>query len=244
MATDPPERRRRTLLPDDGQAVVRRAGEVAADLIRAAILRGDLGPGERLKEGALARDLGISRTPIREALLILQGEGLIDSSPNRGAVVRDYTQTELRDIYELRAHLESYAARRAATRIDEQRLEALRESCQRFGDLRADGKMEELTGENLRFHYGVAEAAESPRLMDFIRGAIEVPLVNRSFFMFSAAEADSSERHHRAITSALEARDPERAELLMKEHIFEGRDFLVAHLREYRTGTRAPDAGS
>lgn len=105
--------------------------------------------------------------------------------------------------------------------------------------------MEALTEENLRFHYCIAEAAESPRLVDFIRGAIEVPLVNRSFFMFSASEADSSERHHRAITSALEARDPERAELLMKEHIFEGRDFLIAHLREYATA-RAPaaDAGA
>lgn len=235
MTTDSPENRRRSLLPGDGQAVVRRAGEVAADLIRAAILRGDIAPGERLKEGALARDLGISRTPIRDALLILQGEGLIESTPNRGAVVRDYSQTELRDIYELRAHLESYAARRAATRIDEAGIEELKESCDRFRDLRNAGKMEDLTEENLRFHYRLAEAAESPRLMDFIRGAIEVPLVNRSFFLFSEAEADSSERHHRAIVSALEARDPDRAEVVMKEHIFEGRDFLVAHLREYRT---------
>ena len=99
----------------------RNASSGAADLIRQAIVEGRVLPGERLKEEELAQQLGISRTPVREALLILQTEGLVEASPNRGATVRSYELPDLEDMYELRALLEGNAALRAATRIDDPR---------------------------------------------------------------------------------------------------------------------------
>src|SRR5580704_16849260 len=78
------------IMGGDEAPSIRNATGVAVDLIRTAILEGRIGPGERLKEETIARDLGLSRTPVREALLLLQGEGLVESSRNRGAVVRAY----------------------------------------------------------------------------------------------------------------------------------------------------------
>ena len=100
---------------------MRNASVAATELIREAILDGRLEPGQRLKEEELARQLGISRTPVREALLMLQVEGQVVATPNRGAVVRVHTADDLDDLYHLRALLEGHAARRAGARITEAR---------------------------------------------------------------------------------------------------------------------------
>jgi DNA-binding GntR family transcriptional regulator len=216
----------------DEQVPARNAGGVATELIRHAIAEGRLQPGERLKEKELAEMLGISRTPVREALLLLQAEGLVDAMPNRGATVKAYTEAELADLYELRALLEGYAARRAASRITEGQLAILRETLTDFAAARHRNDREEIFRVNLRFHYTIVEASGVARLANLVRATIELPLVYRSFYLFSPAETELSEGMHRRVTSALTAGDAERAELLMKEHIFEGRDHLLGHLRE------------
>src|ERR687884_94343 len=114
--------------------LARNASVAATEVIREAIVDGRLAPGARLKEEELARELGISRTPIREALLILQAEGLVDAAPNRGATVRAHTAQDLDDLYQLRALLEGFAARRAAARLTAEQLEELWASCDRFDD--------------------------------------------------------------------------------------------------------------
>lgn len=219
--------------------LTRNASELASELIREAILDGRLTAGERLKEEQLAKDLGISRTPVREALLLLQAEGLIQSVPNRGAIVRAYSSQELADMYELRALLESYAARRAAVRVTEEQLAELSRSCKRFRELRLACDVKGLSKENLFFHFQVAEAAGTAKLVDLVQSAIQVPLVVTSFSWYSKGEARRSEDFHRRIVAALRAGDPERAELLMKEHIFEGRDALAKHMAEAATGPAA-----
>src|ERR1700682_3154662 len=123
--------------------LVQNASVAATELIREAILEGRLEPGARLKEEELARELGISRTPVREALLMLQAEGLIETVPNRGAVVRTHDADDLIDLYQLRALLEGYAARQAAARVSDEELDLLRESCDRF-DAIADTDIREL----------------------------------------------------------------------------------------------------
>src|SRR5216683_3073383 len=131
--------------------LVQNASVAATELIREAILDGRLEPGSRLKEEELARELGISRTPVREALLILQAEGLVDAAPNRGAVVRSHDADDLEDLYQLRALLEGYAARRAAANISEAAVAGLRASCERFESL-IESDVQELVKENLLFH--------------------------------------------------------------------------------------------
>ena len=122
----------------DGAPLVRNAGVVATEVIREAIIDGRLVPGERLKEEELARELGLSRTPIREALAVLQAEGLVDTAPNRGATVRAHDAEDLDDLYRLRALLEGYAAGRAAMRMAPEGTAELFASCERFEAL-ADG---------------------------------------------------------------------------------------------------------
>src|SRR3954471_6906326 len=101
----------------------------ARDELREAILAGSLPPGARLRAEPLAEQLQTSRTPVREALVLLAREGLVDIEPRRGAVVRQFDAADLADLYDVRALIEPYAARRAATRIGPGELARLREIC-------------------------------------------------------------------------------------------------------------------
>lgn len=213
-----------------GEPLVRNASVAATEVIRQAIIDGRLAPGQRLKEEELARELGISRTPVREALLVLQAEGLVNAAPNRGATVRAHTVEDLDDLYQLRALLEGYAARRAAMRVTDPDIAKLRESCDRFDKL-TSADVPGLVKENLFFHSTILEIAGSARLTSMVRNVIELPLVYKSYIWYSPDQTRISAHHHRQITTALAARDAERAELIMREHVYEARDLLVQHLR-------------
>jgi DNA-binding GntR family transcriptional regulator len=217
----------------DGAPLTRNASSAATELIRQAIIDGRLPPGRRLKEEELARELGISRTPVREALLMLHAEGLVDAAANRGAAVRSHSAEDLDDLYQLRALLEGYSTRRAATRLPDEAIQGLRASCARFDSLlETAAEMNELVNENLVFHQTILESAGSARLLAMVRQVIELPLVYRSYIWYSPEQQRISAHYHRQITRALEMRDAERAELVMKEHIYEARDLLLAHWRE------------
>ena len=214
------------------EGLVRNASDGATELIREAILDGRLEPGQRLKEEDLARQLGISRTPVREALLMLQVEGLIVATPNRGATVRVHTPEDLEDLYALRALLEGHAARRAGVRIGEEEVAVLRESCDRFDALSPDKELRGLVRENMFFHNAILDIAGSARLASMVRRVIELPLVYKSYIWYSPDQKRISSHYHRQIVNALATGDAERAELVMKEHVFEARDVLVARLRD------------
>jgi DNA-binding GntR family transcriptional regulator len=217
----------------EGEALIRNASVAATELIREAILDGRLEPGRRLKEEELARELGISRTPVREALLMLQAEGLVVATPNRGAMVRVHDAEDLDDLYQLRALLEGHATRRAATRISPSELTVLQESCERFDALSPDEDLRGLVRENLLFHNTILDVAGSARLASMVRRVIELPLVYKSYIWYSPDQKRISAHYHRQITNALTTRDAERAELIMKEHVFEARDLLVSHVRAH-----------
>ena len=202
-----------------------------AEVIRQAIVDGGYAPGARLKEEELARELGISRTPVREALLVLQAEGLVDAAPNRGATVRAHDAEDLDDLYQLRALLEGYAARRTAARASDDLVRELWASCERFEAL-SDSDVRALVKENLVFHNAILEAAGSARLAGMTRKVIELPLVYKSYIWYSPEQRRISSHYHRQIARAVETHDAERAELVMKEHVFEARDLLVARVRE------------
>lgn len=220
-------------LRDGDSRLNRSAGDAAADLIRRAILDGRLGPGERLTEEQLARDLCISRTPIREALRVLQAEGLVDSAPYQSSTVRIYAPEDLDDIYQLRALLEGHAARRAATSITGAGLERLRASNERLvalGDA-TDANVHQIVEENLYFHTTVLEIAASDRLTEMVRKVIELPLVYKAFHWYSPGQKRMSEHAHEQLVRVLEARDPERSELVMRAHVYDGRDVLLANMQ-------------
>jgi DNA-binding GntR family transcriptional regulator len=218
------------MLPPN-ETLVRNASMAATELIRNAILEGRLEPGQRLKEEELARELGISRTPVREALLMLQAEDLVVAAPNRGATVRVHDANDLHDLYELRALLEGYATRRAAERISKKEVDLLRQSCERFEQLSPDDDLRGVVRENLFFHNTILAVADSERLTAFVRKVIELPLVYSSYRWYSPDQKRISVHYHRQIVVALADGDADRAELIMKEHLFEARDLLVSHVR-------------
>lgn len=218
------------------EPLVRNASVTVTELVRKAIVEGRLAPGERLKEEELARELGISRTPVREALLMLQADGLVDAAPNRGATVRTHSAADLDDLYELRALLEGYASRRAARRILDEDVTRLAASCDRFEDI-VDGDIADIVAENNLFHGVILEVAGSSRLATMVRSVVELPLVYRSYVYYSPEQTRISLHYHRQLTTAFAQRDPDRAELLMKEHVYEARDVLIQHVRAVAAGS-------
>ena len=221
---------------DDRRPLVRNASVAATELIREAIIDGRLEPGQRLKEEELARELGISRTPIREALLMLQAEGLVDAIPEPRRDRPLAHAEDLDDLYQLRALLEGYAARRAATRISDERA---RGSCARAASAstRSIRTTDAARARQARTSSSTARSSRPPAARGstaMVRQVIELPLVYKSYIWYSPDQKRISAHYHRQITTALAARDAERAELVMKEHVFEARDLLVAHCARAR----------
>src|SRR5690349_9685038 len=186
------------------------------DLLEEAILEGGLKPGERLGAEALAQRFGTSRTPIREALLQLEAQGLVDVEPNRGAVVRSFDRDDLFDLYQLRALLEPRAAALAAPRISDADVERLRELCEAEDQLVA----------NEAFHRIILEAAGSPRLIDAMRAATGIPRAFRSVFWHDDRQREESLMCHRRLVAAFTTRDPQLAEAVMRMHILGAIAFL------------------
>ena len=133
-------------------------------LIRQAILQRRFGPGQRLIETELAVMLGVSRTPVREALSKLEVDGLVDLQPTGGVIVRDI-EKELAEIYELRQRIEGYAANLAAQRITREELARLDEVCARALAAVDTGELEGRVELNNAFHRLLTEASRSPRLI-------------------------------------------------------------------------------
>jgi DNA-binding GntR family transcriptional regulator len=186
------------------------------DLLEEAILGGELKPGERLRAEALAQRFGTSRTPIREALLQLEGQGLVEVEPNRGAVVRTFDRDDVLDLYEVRALLEPAAAARAARRISAGDIERLDELC----------AVEDQLVANEVFHRIILEAAQSARLMVAMRAATGIPRNFRTAFWHDERQRAESLMCHRRLVSAFRARDAGLAEATMRMHILGAVSFL------------------
>jgi DNA-binding GntR family transcriptional regulator len=189
-----------------------------------AILEGVLKPGERLRAEALAQRYGTSRTPVREALLQLEAQGLVEVEPNRGAVVRAFDRADLLDLYEVRALLEPAAAARAAGRIGAAEIERLHRNCdaaQAAGD-DADAQI----ALNEEFHRIIGEAARSPRLAVAMRAVAGIPRAFRQVFWHSEEQRAESLLCHRRLVTAFHTRDAALAEAVMRMHILGAVSFL------------------
>lgn len=208
------------------------------DRLRRWILEGEYEPDERLVEEQLAERLGVSRTPIRQALTTLEAEGLVEIAPNRGATVCSFSVEEVWDIYDLRAVLEGHAARRAAGRIGGSELDDLKNlaavmeqmALERSAD--HEEEIRRLVDRNQKFHGIIVAACRNQRLERLVRRTVEIPLMFKAFFWYTPHERIVSNHYHRQILHALEQGDAERAEIVMREHVYEGRDFVIQALEE------------
>ena len=205
--------------------------DIAYSQLRDQILSGRLVHGERLAEEELAETLGISRTPVREALRRLASEGLVEVTPNRGASVARWHTSDLREIFDLRAILESHAAERAAAVADEIAVKQLDDVCREmediFGRARAEQSLPMLAEANRRFHTAIMEAAESPRLASMVESLTHVPVVMQTFSKYSPNALKRSLHHHREIVDAIRVRDAVWAGSVMRAHILAARNEVI-----------------
>jgi DNA-binding GntR family transcriptional regulator len=203
-----------------------RAAARAYASVRDGIVRGAYAAGARLTELDLAQTIGVSRTPVREALRRLHAEGLVEFEPNHGAVVAAFDLEDAEEIFELRALLEPISARRAAERAAPAiiaQLRALSQQQMLESTQRRAGYLTRISDLNDRFHRLIQAAANSPRLAKTLAGLIEAPLILRTFAQYSSAELRRSADQHLELVQAFEARDPMWAHSVMHAHILAGR---------------------
>lgn len=199
-----------------------KAVEKAYLMVRDRIVRGVYSPGLRVTEKEIADATGVSRTPVREALRRLQADGFVKVIPNAGAVVTEWTDNNMRDVFELRALLESYGAQRAAERITDEGIRELRKLAEKQYEesvRQAPGYVERIGEVNSRFHRTLQAYSGNERLVAMLPALIEAPLVLKTFTRYEHADLVRSASHHLEIVSALEARDGEWAASVMRSHI-------------------------
>lgn len=205
------------------------AVERAYETVLSDILSGVHPVGGRLREEELASSIGISRTPVREALRRLHAEGLVEVVANRGAMVVDLDSTEVDDIFELRVLLEGYAARQAAVRAsaeDVAALEALCNTMEQCTSHLTKRRLDEISKLNLDYHRALHEAAANRRLVPLLASLMVMPLVRHTFNRYSPDELARSFRHHRELIDAIRARNPDWAEAVMRTHVSAARSSL------------------
>ena len=187
--------------------------------IRDDILSGNYTTGEELKEATLGKQLGVSRTPVREALRQLDLEGLVEIAPNRGAKVIGISRKDVEDIYHMRARLEGLAARKAAEQIKEEELAELEEVIllSEFHVKKPESKqMVRLDG---RFHEIMYRASGSRMLEHVLTDFLHYVKMARSHFVKTEHRAQESVKEHKRILEAIRQRDGDLAEQLANEHI-------------------------
>lgn len=199
--------------------------DAAADEIRRRVFSAQLRPGERIDQDGLARDLGVSRVPVREALIALHDEGIVENVAHRGAFVASLTREDVLDHYRLLGVVAGIAAERAAALIDEETLEVLSVLAGQMDDEARPLERERLNGE---FHRRINKAAHSRRLNAVI--SILVKAIPATFY---ESHSDWSTRacvDHRRIIEALRSRDTTLARRETEQHFMAGAGEAVTYL--------------
>ena len=197
--------------------------------LREAILAGRLEPGTRLRAEAVAERLNTSRTPVREALVLLAREGLVEIEPRRGASVRAFDAADLADLYDVRALIEPHAARRGAVRVSPSQLARMQELC-RLSEERGAADEQSVSDQlalNDEFHGIVLHAAESPRLAAAMSALVGIPRAFRATFWRDDRQRARSQFCHEQLVSAFAAGNADLAETAMRLHIHGACVFLM-----------------
>ncbi|GAA3205281.1 GntR family transcriptional regulator [Actinocorallia longicatena] len=197
-----------------------RAADTAYDALRRMILEREILPGARLGEAELAQALGLSRTPVREALQRLDSDGLVEVLPHRGARVARWSESDIAEIFELRCLLEPYAAARAArVGVGEAALAKLRGLCEAMDEAVARGELAEVARLNSRFHTALIDGSGNGRLPAMLTSVMHAPLILDTFRRYDPVTMARSMAHHREVVDAVAARDPDWAASVMLSHL-------------------------
>lgn len=193
--------------------------DVVFNTLRKAILTGELKPGERLMEIHLANRLGVSRTPIREAIRKLELEGLVIMIPRRGAEVAQITEKSLKDVLEVRRALDALCTELACDRISEEEKENLREACSAFERATVTGDATTIAAADVAFHDIIVQATGNARLIQLINNLSEQMYRYRFEYIKDESGHDNLVNEHRMIYESIIKQDKAGAAEAAKLHI-------------------------
>lgn len=191
-------------------------------LVRDGILAGRYGWGERLGETTLAAELGVSRTPVREALRNLAADGFIELRPHAGATVRTWDAGEIRSSFDIRAEIEGAAAAKAASRITHSEISELTELCDRMEAARLGRDARDSASRsalNRSFHTGILRISGVSHAEKIAMQLADLAVVTMTYRQFSDRDTSRSDSDHRLLLRAFRLRDEALAQAVMRTHI-------------------------
>jgi DNA-binding GntR family transcriptional regulator len=204
--------------------------ELALQALRERIRSGQLRPGERLRVDELTRELGMSPTPIREALRLLQADRLVDYRPHHGIVVAEVSADATAEVYHLRAVLEPLAVELAVPRLTDDAIDDLERLHERHASAGSSQRRGATADPNWAWHWAIYDASGWPILADLIRQLWEA-FPWRTMWALPGRMSLSLEEHE-AVMAAIRGRDALVAAERMRDHVTSGRETLLAHLRK------------
>lgn len=199
--------------------------------LRHAILTGQLPPDERLMELHLSQEMGVSRTPVREAIRELELEGLVCMNPHRGAYVASITEKEMKDVLEVRRTLESLAVEVAARRMKEEQLNELNKAMLVCENAMKEKNSTKLAEADIQFHNVILDAAGNDKLKLILNNLSDQIYRYRYEFIKEAAHHEAMRLEHRAIYEALKKGDEDRAVSALQYHIDNQAEVILCQIK-------------
>ena len=193
--------------------------EMVYEELKMQILKGSIIPGTRMMEVELAEEMGVSRTPIREAIRKLEKEGLVTIEPRRGAYASMISTEDMVEILEVRQDLEGLAAFFAADRMTEEQMEELKYVSGCYDDAVKRGNMEEMIKHDTRFHHIIVESCRNKILVQMIEQLQELVLRFRYIYYDNFRRAENMPEEHAAIVAAIAEGDADKARAAADIHI-------------------------
>lgn len=193
--------------------------DVVFKTLRKAILTGELKPGERLMEIHLANRLGVSRTPIREAIRKLELEGLVTMIPRRGAEVAQITEKSMKDVLEVRRALDALCAELACDRISEEEMEKLEEACAGFEKATETGDTTVIAKADVALHDIIVAATGNQRLVQLVNNLAEQMYRYRFEYIKDKSQHERLIEEHKMIYESIRAKDKKAAAAAARMHI-------------------------
>jgi DNA-binding GntR family transcriptional regulator len=209
-------------------------GEHVFESLKHSIVMGKISSGEWLVESHIAETLGISRTPVREAIHKLEREGLIERQPRGGFTVLGLTRNDIEETFGIRSVLEGYAARLAAVKHNKEELEALEKKIEEFQNALDRKRMNLLPAINTEFHDLLYSLSKSSKLISIINGLRDQIYRFRKVNLKEEKFAATSNQDHRQMLQSIRNRNAEGAERLTREHILRGREIVLKEFDRQR----------
>lgn len=206
--------------------------DVVFQTLRQAILKGELEPGERLMEIHLAQKLGVSRTPVREAIRKLELEGLVIMIPRKGAIVADITLSDLEDVLEVRLALEELAVRQAARNYTPEQMERLKQASDHFRRILDGADVIAYAETDESFHAIIYEMTGNKKLVQILNNLREQMYRYRMEYLKDKKYHEQLVGEHEEVVKALEARDEARAVEVMVLHVERQKQYMIQRLEQ------------